>query len=379
MYGSGAYLTEHCTKADEYAKDEQGGYYDGIYAMLLCRTCLGKVYYTTKRDPKAHDHVKDGRHDSTLGDRMKFTGTFREFVVYDADQIYPEYVVLYRRIMSNDDVAEVQAKAGKPFHMELPIYWWNCYKSPRLERFNEQYYVSGTTLTALQELAKSSGLAKSPQRVRRARRVEHSEMWNRYASIKTSLQSKLEGRGLERFPAPEALGRNPHAGYVLTAAHMKKLGLEDTVSLDNLDESVGEHLLWHGTSKEHAETIIVDDFHINKSEVKHGSRFGVGAYFAEDLEKSLQYAAEDSDAKKWVLLCRVLCGDMYYTEENVETNAVNSAGSDGKDSVLANPKGLGPREFIVPSSDQVYPEYILELSTGDASLATESVPAPVGP
>lgn len=98
MYGCGAYLAENSTKADEYAKDEPGGYYDSTFAILLCRTCLGKFYYTTKRNPDAQEKVTDGSHDSTLGDRMKSTGTFREFVVYDKDQIYPEYIVIYRRI-----------------------------------------------------------------------------------------------------------------------------------------------------------------------------------------------------------------------------------------------------------------------------------------
>ena len=40
MYGPGAYFAESCTKADEYAFDEPGGYYDGIRAMLLCRVCI---------------------------------------------------------------------------------------------------------------------------------------------------------------------------------------------------------------------------------------------------------------------------------------------------------------------------------------------------
>ena len=36
-------------------------------------------------------------YDSLLGDREKARGTFREFVVYDKDQIYPEYAIIYRR------------------------------------------------------------------------------------------------------------------------------------------------------------------------------------------------------------------------------------------------------------------------------------------
>lgn len=51
MYGKGCYLAENChpavahfsfacgrgTKADEYARDEPHGYYEGVFALLLCR------------------------------------------------------------------------------------------------------------------------------------------------------------------------------------------------------------------------------------------------------------------------------------------------------------------------------------------------------
>lgn len=72
MYGNGAYCGESSTKADEYAKDEPGGYYQGVYSLLLCRVCMGKMYYTTQRDEHAGDKVTSGDHDSTLGDRTKF-------------------------------------------------------------------------------------------------------------------------------------------------------------------------------------------------------------------------------------------------------------------------------------------------------------------
>jgi len=32
-----------------------------------------------------------------LGDRKASVGTYREFVVYGDDQVYPEYLVLYSR------------------------------------------------------------------------------------------------------------------------------------------------------------------------------------------------------------------------------------------------------------------------------------------
>jgi len=50
MYGHGVDLA---AKADEYAKDEPGGYYQGLFVLLLCRTLLGKYYYTKDRDEKS--------------------------------------------------------------------------------------------------------------------------------------------------------------------------------------------------------------------------------------------------------------------------------------------------------------------------------------
>jgi hypothetical protein len=38
-----------------------------------------------------------GAFDSVLGDREAEVGTYREFVVFDQAQIYPEYIVIYSR------------------------------------------------------------------------------------------------------------------------------------------------------------------------------------------------------------------------------------------------------------------------------------------
>eukprot|EP00439_Symbiodinium_sp_Y106_P083166 s907_g23.t1 len=56
LYGRGAYLGESITKADEYAKDEPDGYYDGVFAVLVCRLTMGKMN-CTKGDPKAGERV----------------------------------------------------------------------------------------------------------------------------------------------------------------------------------------------------------------------------------------------------------------------------------------------------------------------------------
>lgn len=93
MYGAGVYLTDCCSKADEYAQPDV----HGVYRMLMCRVCVGKAFVTEKRDENAADHFLSGQFDSTLGDREQSTGTYREFVFYDVNQVYPEFVIEYTR------------------------------------------------------------------------------------------------------------------------------------------------------------------------------------------------------------------------------------------------------------------------------------------
>eukprot|EP00933_Yihiella_yeosuensis_P005067 TRINITY_DN10948_c0_g1_i1.p1 TRINITY_DN10948_c0_g1~~TRINITY_DN10948_c0_g1_i1.p1 ORF type:complete len:399 (-),score=59.29 TRINITY_DN10948_c0_g1_i1:13-1209(-) len=100
LYGKGIYFAEASSKADEYAHDDTEGLYMGLYAMLLSRVTCGDCLYNDEIKPNCdslrNDMAKYGCH-SVLGDREKARNTYREFVVFDANQAYPEYVVIYRR------------------------------------------------------------------------------------------------------------------------------------------------------------------------------------------------------------------------------------------------------------------------------------------
>lgn len=382
MYGRGCYLAESCTKADEYAQDETGGYYENIFALLIIRACMGKVYYTTDRNEKAGEKVKAGTYDGTLGDRLKIAGTFREFVVYDADQVYPEYIVIYKRVGKGEDLELINRKlALVEFHMQLPCYWTNCYQNPEKDIFHMHITVAQPTKELLQKLAQASLAEDKPVTVLSARRIEHSEIWNRYVKFKQMLRARLrqqvkgdvaEGKERVGFTPVHELDGDPSRGHVLTQVNLKD-DLEQAISVDNIEEMLNEHMLWHGTSKEAAEKITTSDFYIptekDVGSMKHGKRFGTGAYFAESLTKSLSYAPK-SHGVQHVLLCRVLCGDIYYTEKAAENDADVKALLANKDSILANPTRLykmpspEPREFIILRADAVYPEYVLEVKVG---------------
>lgn len=97
LYGKGTYFAESITKADEYAKLGS----DGLCCMLVCRVVGGRANYTDEKEPNAdalQSSIIKGEYDCVIGDREKCSGTFKEYVMFDADQVYVEYVLFYKRI-----------------------------------------------------------------------------------------------------------------------------------------------------------------------------------------------------------------------------------------------------------------------------------------
>mmetsp|Transcript_66820 Transcript_66820/g.139529 ORF Transcript_66820/g.139529 Transcript_66820/m.139529 type:complete len:514 (-) Transcript_66820:154-1695(-) len=96
-FGNGCYFAESCSKSDEYAR-EGDDLLSGVYALLLCRVTLGSLFRTTHPDEMAiQNALRSGDYDAVLGDREASVGTYREFVIYEEDLAYPEFVVLYER------------------------------------------------------------------------------------------------------------------------------------------------------------------------------------------------------------------------------------------------------------------------------------------
>lgn len=100
-FGNGCYFAESSSKSDEYAREGED-LLVGIYALLLCRVVCGSLFRTTQPDEPAIQHaLRSGDYDAVLGDREASVGTYREFVIYEEDLAYPEYVVLYERRFDN--------------------------------------------------------------------------------------------------------------------------------------------------------------------------------------------------------------------------------------------------------------------------------------
>lgn len=98
MFGAGAYFAEASSKSDEYATADPQGVFAGKQALILCRVLLGNPFYITSPDiPKIEAALATGSYDCVLGDREAAVDTYREFVVFEEAQIYPEYIIIYER------------------------------------------------------------------------------------------------------------------------------------------------------------------------------------------------------------------------------------------------------------------------------------------
>ncbi|XP_021352075.1 uncharacterized protein LOC110449500 isoform X2 [Mizuhopecten yessoensis] len=107
MFGMGIYGAETSTKADQYADHKQQRS-PGSKTMLLVRMLLGNMFVCKDPNPTKYRRppcrsttcLKDkctcghGHFDSVVGDG---NWLFREFVVYAAEQCYPEYLITYHR------------------------------------------------------------------------------------------------------------------------------------------------------------------------------------------------------------------------------------------------------------------------------------------
>eukprot|EP00440_Ansanella_granifera_P065700 gb/GFBE01071253.1/.p1 GENE.gb/GFBE01071253.1/~~gb/GFBE01071253.1/.p1 ORF type:complete len:1041 (+),score=188.52 gb/GFBE01071253.1/:1-3123(+) len=95
MYGKGIYFAECSTKADEYSEEDEEGY----CWMLLCRVTLGNpLVCRDKKPPKdILEQCQSKGKDSLIGDRWAAVGTFREFILFDSNQVYPAFILRYKR------------------------------------------------------------------------------------------------------------------------------------------------------------------------------------------------------------------------------------------------------------------------------------------
>lgn len=354
LYGRGAYLGDSITKADEYAKDEPDGYYSDVFAVLFCRVCMGKLYNTSD-DPEAASRIKSGEFDSTNGQRL-----FRELVIYDSDQLYPEYVILYKRIYKDTSEDDIASTRKNRFFMEVPLHWGNTAKSLK-ERFCQQYSNTQNTNEFFQCLVNDS-LRDDLHALTSSSRVENADLWKRYVDFKFGLRKQLGGPDGKHADPSSALGsvrkqmkdltkwpckffqkgncrfgekcRFAHNQYALQLSNYS-LSAGRRLPADELDDQLNEHFLWYPCSKRGANALSKGHFR------KEG-----GTVFFTSLGDALASISSE-DKVKYAMLCRVICG------------------APGSDCIISSTSGLSEEamrfQVAISKPAQVYPEFILEL------------------
>lgn len=102
MFDTGLYFAEASSKSDEYAQKSKCDPHKDMYCMFLCRVAMGEPALFMHGGDKVHgtieEFVSSGIYDSVLGDREAIVGTYRVFIVYREDQVYPEYLIFYKRL-----------------------------------------------------------------------------------------------------------------------------------------------------------------------------------------------------------------------------------------------------------------------------------------
>jgi hypothetical protein len=206
-------------------------------------------------------------------------------------------------------------------------------------------------------------------------RIKHPKCAANYEAYKQQIKDEVNA-GNELLPSVEAL-------------------TDDTVDrFDNieLDDSVNEALLLHGTDPDHMQSVLFEGLDPNLS---RKGRFGRGIYFAESAVKSNDYTSldctwqgnKDSDIGRlhkslykaslmnkhpgdvrYMLVCRVVLGNPVKTVDgrrSVEDGEALFSGDEhsciakpGRHSVLAEPKNE-PREFVVFSPHAMVCEYLV--------------------
>lgn len=98
MFGPGIYFAEHSSKSNQYVLRSSGcaahnnkNCYLCVRAMLLCRVTLGNSF-NTKTVLK---QLPPGSHSVTAAAAPGFL-EYPEYVVYQENQVFPEYLIVYK-------------------------------------------------------------------------------------------------------------------------------------------------------------------------------------------------------------------------------------------------------------------------------------------
>jgi len=210
--------------------------------------------------------------------------------------------------------------------------------------------------------------------VQSVQRVYNDQVWREYMAQKTKIQ-EVTGTSVE--PVPDG------------TQTMNTIEKDKIQAFPQLDESINEAWLFHGTTEQATTGIAENDFRLDLTGSNAGTLYGQGIYLAENASKSDEYGEgpkgpageEQMEAgfeaprpppgpppplfrESYIVVCRSLLGRINYNDEQrPDADALQkSCLGGGYDSVVGDRLKLNGtyRELIVYNDDCVYPEYIVK-------------------
>jgi len=207
--------------------------------------------------------------------------------------------------------------------------------------------------------------------------VENLPRWHAYVNERTRIRSSHASHDIELNAIDPAIPQE-----------LASTLFENIPGLPELDKSVNEVFVFHGTSEEVMKKIIIGGFDPRTAADK--GMYGAGIYFASNICKSHQYTDyyNNEYKKGYIIISRVTLGNIEYVDHSIHLNHRAKKRrpkelEDGctYDSTVAKPQIMKVRdhngnelekceqkpnrrqfhqEFIIFSDSQAYPELVLE-------------------
>jgi len=93
LFGPGVYFADMCSKSDQYTVPSSAS----EYTLLLCRVSLG--FALGINTPQVDAKKMTSGYDSLIGRSSTGSSYYMEYVVYDGRSAFPQFVVVYERVL----------------------------------------------------------------------------------------------------------------------------------------------------------------------------------------------------------------------------------------------------------------------------------------
>mmetsp|Transcript_39590 Transcript_39590/g.126924 ORF Transcript_39590/g.126924 Transcript_39590/m.126924 type:complete len:401 (+) Transcript_39590:90-1292(+) len=268
-------------------------------------------------------------------------------------QVFPgEQVTQVRKLLPMKFLHKVEEVGDS----RLPPYWKNC---GRQEDFREHIGADAPDVALIQKMLDETWKATSTRdrdghlpdgaRVHSVQRVENSSLWRQYQSEQNRLEKKWPN------------------GCTFVDDAKTSCAIEGSHFAHRLAPDTNELYCFHGTSPSSARSIAVEGFQLAKVGSHKGAAFGQGFYFAESSSKADEYSHDEEDGLFAMILCRIVCGEMFRIEKKRTVEVKKALASGLFDSVLADrEEAVGTyREFVVFTPAAAYPEFVVLYKRGE--------------